>query len=42
MMISPPAWGWPAHSSGLALAESDFPTRVGMARTGSSSVVVSM
>ncbi len=32
--ISPPAWGWPAHTRAISNVVSDFPTRVGMARGG--------
>ncbi len=32
MVISPPAWGWPAQSPDIKAALGDFPTRVGMAR----------
>ncbi len=30
--ISPPAWGWPGETRAFQKAQSDFPTRVGMAR----------
>ncbi len=31
-LISPHAWGWPAHANAAFTLEADFPTRVGMAR----------
>ncbi len=31
--ISPPAWGWPAHTICRGSPPVDFPTRVGMARS---------
>ncbi len=33
-MISPPAWGWPGSIRQLRHGQTDFPTRVGMARSG--------
>ncbi len=36
MLISPPAWGWPAASIVVLNLRFDFPTRVGMARTACS------
>ncbi len=33
-MISPRAWGWPGDRAKRRAADGDFPTRVGMARSG--------
>ena len=33
MMISPHAWGWPGNAARAVSMNSDFPTRVGMARS---------
>ena len=33
-MISPPTWGWPGMVRRVIAAEGDFPTHVGMARSG--------